>query len=86
MVRSSKRTVLGYDPINLSYFSTASYFTTSPANGDGWGNPNNTNIGFIQYYDESIAPTMTGSWSNSNMTYSLNVSGGNRDTYNAARL
>lgn len=37
----------GYDPTNLSYFSTAWYFTTFPANGDGWGNPNNTNPGFI---------------------------------------
>src|SRR5574337_904573 len=54
----------GYDPTNLAYFSTAWYYTTFPANGDGWGNPNNTNTGFVQYYDSSAAPVVSGGWSN----------------------
>ncbi len=76
----------GYDPNNLAYVSTAWYFTTMPANGDGWGNPNNANTGFVQYYDTSAVPVVSGGWSNGNTQFSLNVSGGDGDTANYARL
>ena len=60
----------------LTYLSTAWYFTTIPANGDGWGNPNNTNDGFIQYYLESSAPTVTGGWNPGYTQFQLTVAGG----------
>lgn len=75
-----------YDSANLAYFSTAWYYTLTPANGNGWGNPNNTNTGFIQYYDESVDPTVTGGWSNGNMTFTVNIVGGTGDSFNLARL
>ena len=76
----------GYDPNNLAYFSTAWYFTTFPANGNGWGNPNNSNNGFVQYYDSSGNPSVSGGWSNNYKTFSLGVSGGDGDSFNFARL
>lgn len=76
----------GYDPSNLSYFSTAWYFTTTPANGNGWGNPNNTNTGFVQYYDTSAAPVVSGGWSNGNTRFTLDIAGGDGDSGNFARL
>lgn len=76
----------GYDPANLAYFSTAWYYTTFPANGDGWGNPNNTDTGFVQYYDDTATPVVSGGWSNGNTTFTLDVSGGNGDAYDLARL
>ncbi len=41
-------------------FLTAWYYTTDPNNGaySGWGNPNNTNTGFVQMYDDN-ASTVT---------------------------
>lgn len=76
----------GYDPSNLAYYSTAWYFTTTPANGDGWGNPNNTNTGFVQYYDDTAAPVVDGGWSNAYTRFTVNVSGGDGDSGNYARL
>jgi hypothetical protein len=76
----------GYDPADLSYFSTAWYFTTFPANGNGWGNPNNTNTGFVQYYDESAAPVVSGGWSNGNTQFSVQIQGGDGDSFNVGRL
>lgn len=76
----------GYDPANLAYFSTAWYFTTTPLSGNGWGNPNNTNPGFVQYYDGTSAPTVNGGWSNGYKTFTMSVSGGNGDDFNYARL
>lgn len=75
-----------YDPNNLAYYSTAWYFTTFPANGNGWGNPNNTNDGFVQYYDDSAAPAVGGGWSNGYKTFTVTVSGGNGDSYDYGRL
>ena len=75
-----------YDPTNLAYYSTAWYFTTFPGNGNGWGNPNNTNDGFVQYYDDSAAPVVGGGWSNGYKTFTVTVSGGDGDSYNYARL
>ncbi len=71
---------------DLTYFSTAWYFTMTPASGDGWGNPNNTNNGFIQYYLQSSAPTVTGGWQPGYTQFQLTVSGGNGDSLNAARF
>lgn len=76
----------GYDPTDLSYFSTAWYFTTFPANGDGWGNPNNTNTGFVQYYDSTTNPVVDGGWSNGYTRFTVSISGGDGDSFNAARL
>lgn len=76
----------GYDPLDLAYFSTAWYFTDTPANGNGWGNPNNTNTGFVQYYDDTAIPSVDGGWSNGHKTFTLNVSGGDGDSYDYARL
>lgn len=76
----------GYDPVDLAYFSTAWYFTTDPANGNGWGNPNNTNTGFVQYYDASATPVVSGGWLDANTRFVLDVSGGDGDSFNHARL
>lgn len=76
----------GYDPANLAYFSTAWYYTTSPSNGDGWGNPNNTNTGFAQYYDDTPTPVVTGGWSNGDTRFTLGVAGGNGDSYDFGRF
>ncbi len=75
----------GYDPNDLAYASTAWYFTTTPASGDGWGNPNNQNDGFFQYYTDAV-PSVTGGWSAGNTQFHMNVSGGDGDAYNYARL
>lgn len=69
----------------LTYLSTVWYFTTTPASGDGWGNPNNTNEGFIQYYLNSN-PTVTGGWRPGYTQFQLGVAGGNGDDLDAARL
>lgn len=44
-----------YNTTNANIFMTAWYYTTDPNNGtySGWGNPNNTNTGFVQLYDAS---------------------------------
>ena len=76
----------GYDPTNLAYMSTAWYFTTTPASGNGWGNPNNTNNGFIQYYDDTANPVVDGGWSNGYTRFTVNISGGDGDSGNFARL
>ena len=70
---------------DLTYMSTPWYFTLVPANGNGWGNPNNTNDGFIQYYQES-SPTVTGGWQPGHTQFRLTVSGGHGDDLDAGRL
>lgn len=75
-----------YNQADIAYFSTAWYYTTTPANGDGWGNPNNTNTGFAQYYDLSAVPAVSGGWGNGNTQFALAISGGDGDSGNAARL
>ena len=69
--------------------STAWYFTNIvPFITNGWGNPNNSNNGFFQYF-ENVAGlpgvTVTGGWTTLT-TFTLNVSGGTGDASNAARL
>ena len=71
---------------DLTYLSTAWYFTTFPANGNGWGNPNNTNDGFIQYYLTSSAPTVNGGWQPGYTQFQLTVAGGNGDTGDNGRF
>lgn len=77
-----------YDPVgNLASFSTAWYFTTEPPPVvDGFNNPNNTNNGFVQYYDETVSPVVTGGWSAAYTKFTLGVSGGTGDTLDFARL
>lgn len=41
-------------------FLTSWYYTTAAGTGYGWGNPNNTTVGFVQMYDE-LASTVS-SW------------------------
>jgi hypothetical protein len=81
-----------YATANQSAFYTAWYFinpsTTAPNNTtNGFGNPNNSNNGFVQYVETATVPsTTTGGWSNSYQTFSLGLSGGAGDSNNAARL
>ncbi|MFT3779687.1 MAG: hypothetical protein QM772_15685 [Ottowia sp.] len=70
---------------DLTYMSTAWYFTTQTTQVDGWGNPNNTNDGFIQYYLTS-SPTVTGGWQPGHTRFRLTVAGGDGDSWDAARL
>lgn len=81
------RSAPGYATPDYAYFSTSWYFTETPGNGYGWGNPNNTNDGFIQFYNYgTLATTIDGGWSNAGKTFTLNMSGGDGDSDNAARL
>ncbi|MCZ7580099.1 MAG: PEP-CTERM sorting domain-containing protein [Fimbriimonadaceae bacterium] len=50
---------------NFAGLMTAWYFTLDPNQGDGWGNPNNTNTGFVQVYDNMADSVVswTGGWS-----------------------
>lgn len=81
------RAAPGYVAPDYAYFSTAWYFTQTPANGYGWGNPNNTNNGFIQFYNYgALATTVNGGWSNAGSTFTLTLAGGDGDSDNAARL
>ena len=78
---------------DYSVFLTAWYYTTNTDNGEysGWGNPNNTNTGFIQMYDigAMTSQTVTGEFSTLNVgvagasAFTLNASGTNAD-YNDA--
>lgn len=63
-------------------FLTAWYYTISP-NGAGWGNPNNTNTGFIQMYDanSSTDTSLTGGWTSLNQ-FVLSLTGANADYAN----
>ncbi len=70
---------------DLTYMSTAWYFTTNIANGNGWGNPNETNDGFIQYYLES-SPTIGGGWQPGHTQFRLSVAGGDGDDADAGRF
>lgn len=78
-------------------FLTAWWYTTDPNNGQysGWGNPNNTNTGFIQMYDgdASTVTTWDAQWSVLNAgvadgsTFTLSAQGAGADyTSDFARL
>jgi len=80
---------------NANIFLTAWWYTTDAANGaySGWGNPNNTNTGFVQLYD-SAGATSTASnayfsgWDGTNYTqFNMAVQGQNATYENSyARL
>ncbi len=76
--------------LDVSQISTAWYFTNiTPFVTNGWGNPNNTNNGFFQFFENAAGlpgMTVTGGWSGGGTVFTLNVSGGNGDASNAARL
>lgn len=66
-------------PSNANIFSTAWYYSTTPQLGLGAGNPNNTNVGFVQLFDDdgSTDTASTGGWTDeSYTTFSLFVEGG----------
>ena len=67
----------GYE--NATEFLTAWYPTLTPANGYGWGNPNNSDTGFVQLYDQTNGtPTSaTGQWDQSLTNFTLHVTGVN---------
>jgi PEP-CTERM motif len=73
---------------NEAAFLTAWYFinpnTTNTTNG--WGNPNNTNNGFVQYIDVTTVPVVAGGWSNGYTQFNVSINGGNGDASNFARL
>lgn len=76
------------DP-NVNIFQTAWYFTDQPANGPGWGNPNNANTGFAQLYDldGETDLTSTGGWTDDTYTsFVFSVSGENAGADEFARL
>lgn len=80
--------------VDQALLLTAWYFTTTPANGPGWGNPNNTNTGFFQMYDDDndTVVTSTGGWSvldpgvADGSTFSFTVAGVNAGAAETARL
>jgi hypothetical protein len=79
---------LSADP-DINIFMTAWYFTTFPANGAGWGNPNNTNTGFVQLYDANgdTDTTSTGGWTDDTYTsFTFSIAGENAGAADAARL
>ena len=65
--------------VDANIFSTAWFYSTTPQLGLGAGNPNNTNVGFVQLYDDdgSTDTTTTGGWTDATYTsFSLFVAGG----------
>ena len=73
--------------VDSNIFATAWYYTTEgnpngtiPADHYGWGNPNNTNTGFIQMYDEnsSTETSLTGGWTSLDQ-FVLSLTGENAD-------
>lgn len=87
---------------NAAIFMTAWYYTIAnntngfgmdDVNGNryysGWGNPNNTNTGFVQMYDldSSSLTSYSGGWtSNAYDTFQLSFSGGSAGASEYARL
>lgn len=75
---------------NLNLFLTAWYYTLTPANGLGDGNPNNQNPGFVQLYDETGATrtSVNGGWTDSTYRhFAMSETGANADYGNSfARL
>jgi hypothetical protein len=88
--------------VDSNLFGTAWYFTTSEntnnfpkddPNGDryysGWGNPNNTNTGFVQLYDDNASThiTRTGGWTSTAYdTFQISITGLNAGAADYARL
>lgn len=70
---------------DLTHVSTAWYFTTVIASGNGALNPNNVNHGFIQYYQDST-PTVSGGWQPGHTQFRLTVAGGDGNEWGDARF
>ncbi len=72
-----------YQP--FAYFSTAWYYSTTGSTGSG--NPNNTNNGFVQYYDAgALDAVIDGGWSNAYSRFTVSITGGPGDDADNARL
>ncbi len=68
-----------------AYFSTAWYYSTTSSAGSG--NPNNTNNGFVQYYDAGpLGAAIDGGWSNGYSRFTVGITGGDGDDANNGRL
>lgn len=71
--------VVGETDANI--FVTAWSYTTNPDHGEdsGWGNPNNTNTGFLQLYDAdgSTETSFFGAFNSSLTEYTLQIAGAN---------
>jgi hypothetical protein len=73
---------------NSTIAATAWSYTTSTA-GLGWGNPSNTNDGFVQMYDQDsdTVTSRSGRWTSSaHDTFELSLSGINAGSAEYARL
>jgi len=71
---------------NATLFMTAWYPTL--LSGAGWGNPNNNDNGFFQYYDTSNATitSATGHWNDAHTQFTLNITGSGAGDPGTARL
>ena len=89
-VRNAANTAPQNYGADIAQISTAWYFTNIvPFVTYGWGNPNNTNNGFFQYFDNAgfnPGVTITGGWQPGNTVFTLTLTGGDGDDSNAARL
>jgi len=89
-VRNAANTAPQNYGADLAQISTAWYFTNIvPFVTNGWGNPNNTNYGFFQYFDNggfNAGVTIAGGWEPGNTVFKLKLTGGDGDDSNAARL
>ncbi|MCC6730275.1 MAG: hypothetical protein IT208_13135 [Chthonomonadales bacterium] len=76
---------------NYNILMSAWYYTIDPGHGpySGWGNPSNTNTGFVQLYDDdsSTISSLAGGWTDTSYdTFVLNLSGANAGAADYARL
>jgi hypothetical protein len=70
------------------YFTPQDVLTNDPNAGNGVGNPNNTNTGFVQMFDldGSSVDSLDIGWENNNTEFSVEASGTNAGSSEAARL
>jgi hypothetical protein len=63
---------------NWTQFGTSWYPSTVPASGYGWGNPNNTDTGFVQFVDftNAAVTSASGMWDQALTTFVLSITGG----------
>lgn len=76
---------------DASIMLTAWWYTLDPSHGaySGWGNPNNTNTGFMQLYDDNASTNTSaaGYWNGGLDQFTLKVAGANANyTDDYARL
>lgn len=82
MADSAPTSLTGAGWENANVFMTAWYYTTMAGASytySGWGNPNNTNTGFVQLYDTDGASrtSSSGGWDSSLTQFTLTASGVN---------